>query len=53
MKTFEQINPSIAHISQVLEDDTTIYFQELNEAGDDWDEAATTAEYKDWLSKLK
>lgn len=52
MKTFEQINPSIAHISQVLEDDTTIYFQELNEAGDDWEEAATTAEYQNYLNSL-
>ena len=46
MKTFEQINQSIAHISHTLQDGTVIYFQELNEAGNDWDEEKTTIEYE-------
>ena len=37
-----EFNPNIAHI--VAEDGTV--FQVLNEAGDDWDEAATRAQYE-------
>jgi len=40
-------NPNIAHIT--AEDGTV--FQVLNEAGDDWDEAATRAEYEAWLAE--
>ena len=46
MKTFEEINPSIAYITQTLQDGRNIYFQVLNEAGDDWDEEKTTIEYQ-------
>jgi hypothetical protein len=41
----ETFNPSMAHISQ----DEQV-FQVLNEAGDDWDEAATRAQYEAWLA---
>lgn len=51
MKTIEQINPSIAHISQVVEG-VTIYFQVLNEDETDWDEEATRIEYENYLSQL-
>lgn len=40
----ETFNPNIAHIT--AEDGTV--FQVLNEAGDDWDEAATRAAYDAW-----
>lgn len=43
--TKEQINPNIAHIQ-----DGDQYFQILNAAGDDWDEAATVAAYRAWLA---
>lgn len=42
-------DPNIAHITA---QDGTV-FQVLNEAGDDWDEAATQALYEEWLSKKK
>lgn len=44
MKTREQINTSIAYIQ-----DGDAYFQELNEAGDDWNEEATRAKYQQYL----
>lgn len=44
--TREQINPNIAHIQ-----DGEQYFQVLNAAGDDWDEAATVALYNAWQSE--
>jgi len=53
MKNFEEIIQSIAHISHTLEIGLTVYFQELNENQDDWDEEATNLLYQDWLSKLK
>lgn len=40
----ETFNPNIAHITAA---DGTV-FQVLNEAGDDWDEAATSAAYEAW-----
>jgi hypothetical protein len=43
--TPDTFNPSIAHIR-----DGEYVFQVLNEAGDDWDEAATRAEYHAWLA---
>jgi hypothetical protein len=46
MKTLQEINQSIAHITQTLQDGRKIYFQVLNEAGDDWDEEKTTIEYQ-------
>jgi len=52
MKTLEQINPSIAHISQTLEEGLTVYFQELNENQDNWDEEETNLEYQTWLLSL-
>ena len=42
-----EYNPNIARI--VAEDGTV--FQVLNETGDDWDEAATRAEYEAWQAK--
>jgi hypothetical protein len=42
-------DPNIAHIEAA--DGTK--FQVLNEVGDDWDEAATRAEYESWLARLK
>lgn len=39
-------NPNIAYIT--AEDGTV--FQVLNEAGDDWDEEATRAEYQAYLA---
>jgi hypothetical protein len=44
MKTLEEINQSIAYIK-----DGDVYFQILNEAGNDWDEAATREVYDAWL----
>lgn len=38
----EGFNPNIAHITG---EDGTVY-QVLNDAGDDWDEAATHAQYQ-------
>ena len=38
------MNPNIAHIRHGDQ-----VFQVLNEAGDDWDEAATRALYEAWL----
>lgn len=43
----DDIRPDIAHI--VAEDGTV--FQVLNEAGDDWDEAATAAAYAEWRAE--
>lgn len=43
----ETFNPNIAHIT--AEDGTV--FQVLNEAGDDWDEAATRALYDAYLAE--
>lgn len=43
----ETFNPSIAHITAL---DGTV-FQVLNEAGDDWDEAATAATYDAYLAQ--
>ncbi len=40
-------DPNIAHI----EAGDGIVFQVLNETGDDWDEAATRAEYEAWQAK--
>lgn len=40
-------NPNIAHI--VAQDGTV--FQVLNEAGDDWDEAATRIAYESWMAR--
>jgi len=40
-------NPDIAHITA---QDGTV-FQVLNEAGDDWDEAATQAAYDAWMAE--
>lgn len=40
----ESFNPAIAHIR-----DGEHVFQVLNEAGDDWDEEATRAQYEAWL----
>jgi hypothetical protein len=37
------------NIARIVADDGTV-FQVLNEAGDDWDEAATKAEYEAWLA---
>lgn len=42
----EDFKPNIAHIEA---DDGTV-FQVLNLAGDDWDEAATRADYDAWLA---
>lgn len=42
-------DPNIAHIT--TEGGTV--FQVLNEAGDDWDEAATRAEYEAWMAARK
>ena len=46
----EGFNPNIGYIEQPdLTDPTTVYrFQVINEAGDDWDEAATAAAYDAW-----
>ena len=49
MKTFEQINPHIAHITHYIDGVIVGYFQELNEAGDDWDEQATRTVYENYL----
>lgn len=43
----EEFRENIAHIT--LSDGTI--FQVLNEAGDDWDEAATSAEIDEYLAK--
>lgn len=47
-------NPNIAHIdpniAHIEAQDGTV-FQVLNEASDDWDEAATRAEYDTWLAE--
>jgi hypothetical protein len=43
---FDQINPNIAHIQ-----DGSEYFQVLNQAGDDWDEAATVVLYNAWQAE--
>ena len=52
MKTIEQINPNIAHISQTLENGTKVYFQVLNEDETDWDEQATTLAYQEFNEAL-
>lgn len=44
MKTKDQVNLSLAHIQN-----GDAYFQVLNEAGDDWDEAATRTAYQEYL----
>jgi hypothetical protein len=46
MPAIDTFNPNIAHIT--AEDGTV--FQVLNESGDDWDEAATRADYDAWLA---
>lgn len=43
----ETFNPNIAYIT--AEDGSV--FQVLNEAGDDWDEAATQLSYASWLAE--
>jgi hypothetical protein len=40
-----EINLQIAHIQH-----GDVYFQVLNENGDDWDEAATQEAYQAWLA---
>ena len=52
MKNLQEINPSIAHISHILEDETIGYFQVLNESQDDWNEEETNLEYQTWLLSL-
>ena len=41
---YDQINPEIAFIR-----DGDVYFQVINTAGDDWDEAATAEMYQNYL----
>lgn len=38
-----------SHIAHITAADGTI-FQVLNDAGDDWDEAATRAAYEQWVA---
>lgn len=45
MPTPETFDPQIAHIR-----DGDAIFQVLNEDGTDWDEAATRAQYEEWIS---
>lgn len=52
MKTIEQINTKIAHIAHYQNGVIVGYFQELNEAGDDWDCVATNEIYQNYLLSL-
>ena len=51
MKAFEEINPSIAYISQKLGNVIVVYFQVLNENQDDWDEEKTNLEYQIFMTE--
>jgi hypothetical protein len=54
MKTKEEIINTIAHISQKIDENTSVYFQELvyDEEGNpiDWDEQATRIAYDNYLA---
>lgn len=51
MKTLAELNLGIAYITHPVEEGVMVYFQVLNEAGDDWDEAATQAAYQEFLNQ--
>jgi hypothetical protein len=51
MKAFEEINTSIAYISQKLGNVIVVYFQVLNENQDDWDEEKTNLEYQIFMTE--